>query len=252
MFSVNMKDERIGEERLIPNSGTAVIVDYVTRRDVTVSFKNTGYTFKTTYSQFKHSNLVNKLLPTVYGVGVVGYEDVSVDGVLLKSYEVWKSMLMRCYCKKASGLSRYEDVTVSDTFKYYKNFKDWCQNQIGYDQEGWHLDKDLLVKGNRVYSENACCFVLPEINSALCDQTNKNKNGLPTGVSKVGKKFQVRCRVNGKHSKHIGIYTTVDEATKAYKYVKESHIKSLADKWRNMINPRAYEALINWEISIDD
>lgn len=252
MFSVNMRAERIGEERLIPQSGLATIVDYVTTQNVTVTFKNTGYTFKTSYSNFKHSNLVNRLLPTVYGFGIIGYEDVSVDGILLKSYEVWKSMVMRCYCEKKKGLERYKEVVVSEGFRNYKDFKEWYHNQIGHDQEGWHLDKDILVKGNKIYSEDTCCFVPPEINSVVCDQTTRKKNGLPVGVSKVGDMFHVRCRLNTKHSKHIGTYDSVEQAFLVYKRTKEDHIKSLANKWKDKIDPRVYDALMNWEVDITD
>lgn len=33
--------------------------------------------------------------------------------------------------------------------------------------EGWHLDKDILLKGNKVYSPETCAFVPAKINSLL-------------------------------------------------------------------------------------
>ena len=50
----------------------------------------------------------------------------------------------------------------------------------------------------------------------------------------------------------VGTYDTPEEAFYAYKPVKEAHIKSLAEKWKDQIDPRVYEALMNWTIEITD
>ena len=50
----------------------------------------------------------------------------------------------------------------------------------------------------------------------------------------------------------LGSFKTELEAFNAYKQAKETFIKELADKWKDKIDPRAYEALMNYEVSIDD
>ena len=72
-------------------------------------------------------------------------------------------MLNRAY--GASSSKWYDNVTVSDSFKHYPIFKQWYLTQ--YLEEGWELDKDLLVNGNKVYCASRCCFLPKEINSAL-------------------------------------------------------------------------------------
>lgn len=72
-------------------------------------------------------------------------------------------MLNRAY--GASSSKWYDNVTVSESFKHYRIFKQWYLTQ--YLEEGWELDKDLLVKGNKVYCASRCCFLPKEINSAL-------------------------------------------------------------------------------------
>ena len=51
---------------------------------------------------------------------------------------------------------------------------------------------------------------------------------------------------------YLGYFTTEIEAYNAYKQAKESFIKEQANKWKDKIDPRAYEALMNYEVSIDD
>ena len=42
------------------------------------------------------------------------------------------------------------------------------------------------------------------------------------------------------------------EAFNAYKKAKENYLKELANKWKGKIDPRAYEALMNYEVEITD
>lgn len=79
------------------------------------------------------------------------------------AYAKWQGMLNRAY--GASSSKWYDNVTVSESFKHYRIFKQWYLTQ--YLEEGWELDKDLLVKGNKVYCASRCCFLPKEINSAL-------------------------------------------------------------------------------------
>lgn len=51
---------------------------------------------------------------------------------------------------------------------------------------------------------------------------------------------------------HLGYFDTPEEAFYAYKPVKEAYIKALAEKWKDQIDTRAYEALMNWTIEITD
>jgi len=79
------------------------------------------------------------------------------------AYTKWQGMLNRAY--GASSSKWYDNVTVSESFKHYHIFKQWYLTQ--YLEEGWELDKDLLLKGNKVYCASRCCFLPKEINSAL-------------------------------------------------------------------------------------
>ena len=43
-----------------------------------------------------------------------------------------------------------------------------------------------------------------------------------------------------------------EEAFLAYKQAKELHIKEVANKWKDQIDPRVYEALMNYTVEITD
>ena len=116
----------------------------------------------------------------------------------------------------------------------------------------WVLDKDILVKGNKVYSPQTCCFVPQEIN-VLLTNCRKRRGECPIGVSfiKAKQKFSVSLAYDGKN-KTIGHFDNPLEAFNAYKKAKELRIKELADKWKEQLEPRVYEALYNYKVEITD
>ena len=158
-------------------------------------------------------------------------------------------MLYMCYCIGKNN-PNYEGCSVSENFKYYPFFKEWCEKQIGFDVKGFALDKDILVKGNKVYSEDACVFVPQEINNILTYKKSTNK-GLSASVAlqKTGR-YSVSFRKD-RITQNLGRFDTPDEAFQAYKQVKESYIKEVAEKWKGGIDPRVYEALMNWTVEIN-
>jgi hypothetical protein len=73
-------------------------------------------------------------------------------------YVKWASMLNRVHNPAYKALQpTYEDVVIDDSWKYFSNFKAWVDTQVAWD--GMHLDKDILVLGNKSYGPSMCCFV---------------------------------------------------------------------------------------------
>ena len=187
----------------------------------------------------------------VYGVGINSKEYPSwVNGKTTKEYRLWGDLLKRCYCPKYQEKQpTYKGCSISENFKSYSYFCEWCQNQIGFNQKGFQIDKDLILKGNKVYSEDTCLFLPRELNSLLI--TCKAVRGtLPLGVCTHQGRLMVKCHTST--SRHIGYFNTVGEAFQAYKEVKEAFIKAQAEKWKAFIDPRAYEALMDYTVSITD
>jgi len=188
----------------------------------------------------------------VFGVGINdGKYPVRVSGKILKEYNLWSNLLKRCYCSKTQQRQpTYFGCSVSENFKNYSYFHDWCQTQVGFSQDGYHLDKDLLFKGNKIYSEATCLFIPRELN-ALLNSHKAGRGSLPIGVSTCRGKFLAQCCTD-KSFDHIGLFNTPELAFQAYKQVKEAFIKRQAEKWKALIDPRAYAALMAYTISITD
>ena len=168
-------------------------------------------------------------------------------------------MLQRCYSntdvcgafKKKNPT--YEGCRVSENFKSYEYFYEWCHNQIGFGECGFQLDKDLLVKGNKVYSENTSVFIPSEINTVLIKSTaSRGKHLIGVCWSKKSKAFVAMVSRSKSGSEYLGLFNTEIEAFNAYKQTKENYIKELANKWRDEIDERAYNALMSYEVNIND
>lgn len=181
-----------------------------------------------------------------YGVGIndLLYAENDV------AYKYWHSMLCRCYDKKFHTKEpSYIGCSVCPEWLYFSNFKKWFdENYI----EGCHLDKDILVKGNKIYSPQTCCFVPQKINSLIAFRKNISR-GLPTGVTKRNGKYIASSRdVNG--CRHSRSYCTMQEAIDAYIRWKDSVIKETAILYfeRGDITKNVFDALMNWKIEISD
>ena len=235
--------------------GDFKIVEYKGCNNVVVEFLETGYQKLCQNKEIKTGAVKDKLLPSVLGVGIVGDKyNCKINGKYVKEYQLWKSMLSRCYNDAYKNkYPTYEGCEVSDNFKYYEYFYEWCHNQIGFGIEGFELDKDLPIKGNKVYSESTCVFIPKEINLALT-KSDKIRGEYLIGVCwhKRGKAFVAQVSKNTGKREHLGSFNTEIEAFNAYKIAKEIYVKELADKWKDKIDPRAYNALMNYEVSIND
>ena len=237
------------------SSGDFKILKYNDSKSVEIQFLKTGYEIVAQLGDIRNGNVKDPYLPSVYGVGVIGAKyPTRVNGVKTKEYELWTSMLERCYSDTyKKQRPTYEGCEVSNKFKSYEYFYEWCQNRIGFNKEGWQLDKDLLVKGNKIYSESTCIFIPREINQILVKSTaSRGKYLIGVCWNKKCKAFVAMVSKNKGKSEYLGYFNTELEAFNAYKQAKESFIKEQAEKWKSQIDPRAYEALMNYTVEITD
>ena len=194
----------------------------------------------------------------VYGHGVNDFQGrVTVNGKHITEYYLWKSMIARCYSPLFHLKNpTYKGCQVEPQLLSFTNFIEFVRGLKGFgefDEVGrpFALDKDLLIKGNKIYSTDTICFVPLEVNSFLAN--NKAIRGnLPVGVvyHKRDHVYQAAIRISSKVV-YLGSFSTPEEAFGAYKIAKEAQAKVLANKWVGFIDERAYNALINYEVDIN-
>ena len=247
---------RIGEINYNKLKNKMEIINYVSYKEVYVYFEKYDYTKKVTYQQFKNSEVACPYEPRTYGIGYLGDGEykTKLNGKHTIYYEKWKKMLQRCYDTKfQEKYPSYIGCRVCDEWLNFQNFAEWFENNYyEVDGEKIHLDKDILIKGNKIYSPKTCLLVPQRINDLFVKRDNDRGNS-PIGVCNPNKdnKYLVQC-LQGDKSRFIGYYDNELEAFYAYKIAKESYIKEVADEYKDIIPPVVYDALYNYEIEITD
>ena len=241
------------------SSGDFKVLKYNNGKNVEIQFLKTGYEATVELGSIRNGSVKDPYSPSVFGVGITGTKyPPTINGAQTKEYVLWKHMLERCYSdtyKKKQPT--YIDCEVSENFKSYEYFYEWCNKQIGFGNEGdenpFHLDKDLLIKGNKVYSENTCVFIPREINQVLVKRTaSRGEHLIGVYWDKTKKAFIAMVSKNKRKQEYLGSFKTEIEAFNAYKTAKELYIKEVANKFKSQIDLRAYNALMSYEVMIDD
>lgn len=252
-----MKDriDRIGEEKTNTFGSLMRIINYRKYNDIDVYFEEYDYTkTNVNYNNFQKGTISCPYEPRVYKVGYIGIGKykVSENRKRTKCYSVWSHMLERCYDSKCiAKRPTYKECDVCSEWYNFQNFAGWFEKNF-YQIEGERieLDKDILIKGNKIYSPNTCVFVPQPINTLFTKRDNC-RGGLPIGVVYKNKKYVAQCNINGK-MKTLGYYDTPEKAFQVYKNHKENYIKKVADQYKDKIPQKLYDGLISYKIEIND
>ena len=252
--------DRTGQERINNFGSIIVITRYNNKRDVDIYFPEYNWTaYNKQYGQFEKGTIKCPYEPRVYGKGYVGegnYKSKTSDNTKhTNQYTKWKGMLERCYDPKYSIKNNtYIDCTVCDEWHNFQNFAEWYDNNYyEIDNEKMCLDKDILIKGNKIYSPDTCVFVPQSINK-LFTKRDVRRGDLPIGAyyKKQNKKYGAVCNIKESVRKHLGYYDTPEEAFQAYKHFKENYIKQVANEYKDRIPEKLYYAMYEYEVEIDD
>jgi hypothetical protein len=256
------KVDRTGERSCNNFGSEMIIVKCNNARDIDVYFPQYDWIARNKqYNHFKNGKISCPYEPRVFGVGYIGEGEYKVweNCKSTRAYKSWNHMLERCYSDKFHKRNpTYEDCEIDESFHNFQNFGYWDENNY-YQIEGerMHLDKDILHKGNKIYSPETCIYVPQTINSLFIKRQNdRGESAIGTSPHKCGK-YTVYCSLinpeTGKSkSEYLGLYDTQEKGFEIYKYYKERNIKQVADYYKGQIPEKLYIALYNYEVEIDD
>ena len=266
------KIDRTGEANVSNEGCVMKIVEYNNYDDIIIQFEDEyKYRLHTRYVNFQKGQCKNPYFPSVFRYGYLGVDKEGnvpntaefKDGksVHIWEYNKWMHMLQRCFDNKLKAENpTYKDVTCCKRwlcFSYFLEDLEILKQEYNWSEDiKLNLDKDILHKGNKIYSLENCILVPQWINS-LFIKSDAKRGDYPIGVSyrKDRKKYQASCNVNGEN-KNLGRYNTPEQAFNAYKQVKEQEIKRVANECvsKGFISKdsRLYKAMISYQVKITD
>ncbi len=237
---------RIGERWMTNQGYWITIIECFGAHNCTIQFDN-GHIIKgRAYDLIRKGIIANPFHPSVFGVGYVGVGKYSSKNKIASIK--WKSMLKRSYnIEYKTKNPTYRDVTVCKEWECFQVFAEWFYKDY---KEGYVLDKDILLKGNKIYSPETCCIIPQEIN-ILFVKCDSRRGKCPVGVKAAGRKFSSSLNKHGDPI-YLGTFDTKEEAFQVYKIAKEEWIKEVADEWKDRIEPEVYNAMYAYEVEITD
>lgn len=197
------------------------------------------------YKDFKTGYIKNPYDKSIEGIGYLGVGKYSRK-THLEIYNKWADMISRCYNPYTLNKKPcYIDVVVCEEWHNFQNFAKWYEENYYDYYEKLYLDKDILIKSNKIYSPETCIFVPHEINE-IFSGINEIK-----GYRIIKGKYIAYIKVN-KKQKYLGSFNTKEEAFNVYKIAKENQIKQIADEYKPYIPQKLYDAMYNYKVEITD
>lgn len=247
--------DRTGEIVVSCDGEEAKIINYRGSRDVDISFEDGIILKNLQYGNLKRNRFRNPYFKSMYGLGFIGQGNyvATLDGKHTFLYEKWSNMFSRCYSKSVlKSRETYEKCEVCEEWHNFQNFAEWFENNV-WSNDCIVLDKDILIKGNKVYSPYTCVLVNLELNG-LFTKRDAGRGKYPIGVTFFRGRYLARCGVKGENIV-IGNFSNPTDAFYAYKDFKERHIKQIADEYKEKylnFPQNLYKAMYKYKVDIED
>ena len=247
-MDIMKKVDRTGEERINNFGSKMVIVEYRKNSDVDIYFPKYNWTAKNKeYNHFKKGEIKCPYEPRYYGKGYLGEGKYIVceNKKLKREYKIWYNMLKRCYDPKFQEKEpTYKGCAVEEYLLNFQNMGAWInENYYEVPGERMHLDKDILNKGNKIYSRDKCIFVPQRINNLFTKRNNSRGNNSIGITLRSSGNHQVHCNDGNGKLIHLGTYPTKEEAFRVYKEYKENVIKEVIDSYEGIIPEPNYSRI---------
>lgn len=249
----------VGETHIDYKGRELKIIEYNNSKNIIVEFDN-NYKTTTTYKHFKEGKVRYPYDKTVFNVGFLGegrYKTCENNEMPIY-YKVWRDMLKRCYCtKEQERYPTYLGCVVCEEWHNFQNFAQWFNNNwYEVEEQRMCLDKDILYKGNKLYSPDTCVIV-PQFINTLFVKNDADRGKYPIGVTfkkstQRYTSYYSRTENGIRKRIHLGYFDDPNKAFICYKKAKEKYIKEVANYYKDKIPQKLYIAMNNYIVEIDD
>lgn len=158
-----------------------------------------------------------------------------------KMWSSWYNMMSRCYGLQSRKKGHENCLVCKEWHIPFVYYKWWIDNYYEIGNEQMDLDKDILKKGNYIYSPKYAMYVPHRINTLF---------------------EQITCKINYKNGKYvlnfggkekrIEKFDTELEAKQRWIEYKTKLIRDCAAQYKGKIPDRLYNAMIEWKIELSD
>ena len=190
-----------------------------------VKFLEDGTIADVVASSISNRSVKNYNRKSIFGIGVIGYgkNKCCINKKITKEYRLWTDLLRRCYAESHLKKHRskcYFGCIVDERWHNFQNFCEDLPKLKNYDKwiefgaKKYHLDKDTIVKGNKLYSLENCMFLDVKTN---CGQSAKNRNSTAITVCL----YKIGVKVFEGHLKEVGKILNLSYATVKARYYKK-------------------------------
>jgi hypothetical protein len=253
-----LRKQRVGMVNINKEGKRMTVIAYNCYKDVIVEFDDKFHTTCHTQWHMFEQGITRNPRDKYYGVGLIGNQ----TNTNTKEVIAWNNILRRCYSEQEKLKNpTYKNVTCCDEWLLYENFEKWLHSQENFekwcDGKLFAIDKDIILKGNKIYSPDTCCLVPDNVNK-LFTKTNAKRGDCPIGVSyhKRDNVFEAHC-LNpflGSKAIYLGRFNNKIDAFLEYKKYKEKIIKQVAENEysKGNISNKCYKAMMHYEVEITD
>jgi hypothetical protein len=251
-------------QKFVSNQGCEyVVIEKISDAKIKVKFLD-DYSHEkwVANKEIKAGKVKNPFHPEVCGVGYFGVGDyagtfINDEGKKTNSpaYEVWRGILRRCYDQVWLDSPRgnsYQGCSTDSRWHNFQAFAEWFYNHKYYNV-GWHVDKDIIFRDNRIYGPDTCTLIPHQIN-VLTTNSKAARGKYPVGVyykKDVGK-FRAQIAKFDQNQKMLVESKDPHVCFLAYKAAKEEYMSEVATIWEGRVDQRVVDSLNNWTVREND
>ena len=239
--------KRLGSIRKNSAGIAMTVIEYKNCDNMTVKFENGYIKENVHWSSFEKGSVKSPYDRSVYGVGYLG--EGKIDHLI---YQKWLIMLGKCYNPELlKKYKSYQGNKVCNMWLNFQVFEKWYKkNHYTVDNELMFLNKNIIVPNSKIYSPKTCIFVPKTINNLFVTHYNRKRIKSPNNICKLNNKYVIRYTDLNNNRKTLGIVKNLDEAIVLLENKKKELIEEVAQKYKDKIPARLYNALVDYSQKI--